>query len=86
MNFFQKKQKKIICFEVENYEDVASRDPLALSSLEQALALAGALPARIDYPERIFCVTIENSHLSIEELLSYLENSVTTCILKTKEE
>jgi hypothetical protein len=58
-----------ICFTVDNYEQVYSADPEALGNLEKALALAGAIPARVDEPDRIFCVVVTNPDLSIESIL-----------------
>jgi hypothetical protein len=65
----KKEGSKVLCFEVHNYERVFASDPEALTRLEEALALKGALPAKVDFPTRVYCVTVEKLDLSVAEIL-----------------
>ena len=60
----------ILCFEIANFDEAYSRDHLAVERIEAALAHAGALPARVDFPSRTFCVTVTNPDLKVETVLS----------------
>jgi hypothetical protein len=60
--------KNIICFDVENFEEAYARDPLTIERVEAALAQAGALPQRVDFPDRVFCVSVERADLSVDSI------------------
>jgi hypothetical protein len=62
----------MLCFDIDNFEEAFGRDHLAIEHVESALALRGAIPARVDFPTRTFCVTVTNPDLGPREVLSIL--------------
>jgi hypothetical protein len=59
----------VLCFEIANFDEAYSRNHLVIERTEAALSQAGALPARIDFPNRTFCVTVTNPDLNVETVL-----------------
>ena len=59
-----------LCFEIANFDEAYAQDDRVIELTEAALARAGALPARVDFPSRLFCVTVTNPALLVETMLS----------------
>ena len=64
-----KETGSVLCFEVANFEEAYSQDHRVVERVEAALTQSGALPARVDFPSRTFCVTVINPDLGTEDLL-----------------
>ncbi len=47
-----------MCFEISNFEEVYAHDVFSLEKTKRALTAVGALPAKIDWPSRTFCVVV----------------------------
>jgi hypothetical protein len=64
---------RVVCFKVENYEEVYQHDEEVITKLEENLAAAGAIPAKIDFPSKLCCVTITDQSVEPEDVLRILE-------------
>ena len=75
----------VLCFDIANFDEAYSRDHLAVERTEAELARAGALPARVDFPSRTFCVTITNPDLKVETVLGIFASNGLQARLKGEE-
>ena len=66
--------EQVICFLVQNYEEMSQQDPEIITRLETNLAAAGAIPAKIDFPSKMCCVTVANKDLYPNEVQRILED------------
>jgi len=64
---------RVVCFKVENYEEAYQRDKEMIAKLERKLAAGGAIPAKIDFPSKICCVTILDPTVDIRSIQEILE-------------
>lgn len=64
---------QMICFIVENYEEVYQHDKDVITKLEISLTEAGAIPAKIDFPSKLCCVTITDPTVKPENIQQVLE-------------
>lgn len=62
----------MLCLDIDNFQEVYAHDNMAIERAEKALALRGALPARVDFPTRSFCLNVTNPDLGVEEVISIL--------------
>ena len=56
--------EKLICFEIDNFEKIDLKNPINLSNSEKDFARIGALPAKIDYPTKAYCLTITKTNIT----------------------
>jgi hypothetical protein len=64
----------IICFEIDNYEEVYRLDNEIINKLKTTLAEHGAIPTKIDFPSRLCCVELTNPSLEPKQVLNLLES------------
>jgi hypothetical protein len=76
----------VLCFDIANFDEAYSHDHLVVEHTEAALARAGALPARVDFPSRTFSVTVTNPDLKVETLLNIFASNGLQARLKGEEE
>ncbi len=62
-----------MCFKVENYEEAYQRDNEVITKLERNLAAGGAIPAKIDFPSKLCCVTITDPTIDPGDIQQILE-------------
>jgi len=72
--FSDSKNDRVVCFKVENYEEVYQRDKEVITKLERNLAAAGAIPAKIDFPSKLCCATITDPTVKPEDIQQVLED------------
>ena len=64
---------RVVCFKVENYEEAYQRDKEVITKLERNLAAVGAIPAKIDFPSKVCCVTITDPTVEPRSVQQVLE-------------
>ena len=72
---FRSKKEKVICFTVSNYESAYKKNPNCIEKAKRELAHIGALPAKIDFPRKLFCVTLANPNVKIKQIQSILKKN-----------
>ncbi|MBE7467759.1 MAG: hypothetical protein HS114_01280 [Anaerolineales bacterium] len=71
--FGSQESDQMICFIVKNYEEVYQHDEDVITKLEINLTEAGAIPAKIDFPSKLCCVTITDPAVKPENIQHVLE-------------
>lgn len=87
--FSHSKNDRVVCFKVENYEEVYQYDKDVITKLERNLAAAGAIPAKIDFPSKLCCATITDPTAKpedIQQVLEYLGFHVTLMDTENRKE
>lgn len=63
-------EKTTICLEVSNFAEAYERDHSILDRLGRELARLGAIPTRVDFPTRTYCVSVEAPDLIQDEVVA----------------
>jgi|GEM_PF-2637415 len=71
--FSSRENSRVVCFNVENYEEIYQRDKEVITRLERNLTAAGAIPAKIDFPSKLCCATITDPTVKPEDIQQVLE-------------
>ncbi len=71
--FRSQENSRVVCFRVENYEEMYQRDEEVITKLERNLAAAGAIPAKIDFRSKLCCATITDPTVKPEDIQQVLE-------------
>lgn len=71
--FFSRDREKVICFRVENCEQLYNKDCEIISKLEKALSQGGVIPAKIDFPSKLCCVTLAGTNVGADDVLKMLQ-------------
>lgn len=85
--FSNPKNERVVCFKVENYEEVYQRDKEVITKLERNLTAAGAIPAKTDFSSKLCCVTITDPTVepgNIQQVLEALGLHVTLITTETE--
>ncbi len=56
----------VVCYQVTNYEAAYANDVDVITKLEQQLAGAGAIPAKIDFELKLCCMEIVLDRLELD--------------------
>lgn len=78
----KKENRRIVCFEIDDFLAKAQSDPELINNLEDALVRQNALAARINVVTNELDVLIENPDLKGEDLLPILADFGLTARLK----
>lgn len=71
---FKRPPVKQVCLEIDNFEEIDRQDPTCLQRLKSALASEGALPIKIDYDAKLWCVSIERPDLTTEHIIRIMSS------------
>ena len=82
---FKIEKEKVICFNVSNFEDAIKKDAECITKAEKQLANIGAIPVKIDWPSKLFCVSLANPNVKVKEIESVLKRYGFKAKIKNKE-
>jgi len=66
----QSSKSNVVCFEIENYEEAYNKDYLVIEKLEKSLVYEGIFPAKIDFPSKLCCVTIDPTTFRSKKIMN----------------
>jgi len=72
-NLAIKKKNRVVCFIIDNYDEMYDTDPDIITKLEIALAKNSAIPAKIDFPSKLCCATIVDESVTPTDVLKIIE-------------